>query len=546
LSARAAVVLLTIVLGSVGGGIAVYATWTDYVESVASVERRVADLARLLDDHFTHALQATDLLLVHVAEHVRAEGLGGLAPESLNWAEVKAAVSGFAHLESLFILDPNGRLVAGSSVAAPAVEIANADFVPAIGGGARSMVGQVTRDPWSGAYVFPVVRSLSGPSGAFSGIAVANIRVSFFKGLYHGLNLGADPALGVYRLDGSILVREPLAESDIGHNMSDNPIFTRYLPQAPIGTYHGRSSYDGVERIVSYRKVEARQLLVWVAMSQVEALKPWERRLYRNAGLATFGLAITVVLTVMALRAVNRESQAKADLLQSNQSLQRANAELERFAEIAAHHLQEPLRSIASYAQLLERRLESQVSGDVKEFLHYLVSGSNDMKQLLHDLHRYTALQQGEPPAREVALNDVVARAVAQLQPRIRATGTELELGELPRIHGDAIQMQMLFRQLFENALTYRSPSRPLRIAVWAERWENSWMIAVRDNGMGVDPRFKERIFRIFERLHPRERFPGTGIGLAICRKIVERHGGHISCSTDQSEGTTFTFTVAA
>ena len=168
------------------------------------------------------------------------------------------------------------------------------------------------------------------------------------------------------------------------------------------------------------------------------------------------------------------------------------------------------------------------------------------MKRLLHDLQRYTALQPGDPPATEVDLAAAASRAVAQLTPLVTASHADIVVGALPRVRGDAVQLQTLLRQLIENALVYRSPDRPPQVTVSAERKGAMWAVSVRDNGIGIDTRFQERIFRVFERLQPRHHVPGTGIGLAICRKIVERHGGRIACTTDQPEGSTFIFTLAA
>lgn len=547
LSARAVVVVLTIVYGLAGGGIAVYATWTDYRETVANVERSTADLARLLEDHVGHALQATDLLLRTIADDVHEDGLASLNEKGDRWGGIMAGIAETPHLESLFVIDTAGRLMTASAAAPRGIiDTAGKDYTAAVAGGAHRYIGQVAKDWWSGAHVFPVVRRLIAPSGALAGIAVANVRVSYFKNLYRGLNLGGDPGLGVYRLDGAILVREPLSEADIGRNMGASAIFTTYLPRDPVGTYLGTSAYDGVVRIVSYRKVEGPKLLVWVAMSVDDALLPWQHRLRRNAALALLGLVMTIGLSALALRALNRERGIKAELVRSNLSLQRANAELERFAEVAAHHLQEPLRTIASYAQLLRKRLKGRLEGDTAEFLDFMVSGSNEMKELLQDLQRYTALQQGELPDVQVDLIAIAAKVMVELKRLVDSSGAEVIVGALPRVRGDAGQLQILLRQLIENAVTYRSPLRPPRVTISSERRGAVWAISVRDNGIGIDARFHERIFRVFERLHPRHQFPGTGIGLAMCRKIVERHGGRIDCRTEQAEGTTFTFTLAA
>lgn len=548
LSARAAVLLLMAVYALTGGAIALYATWSDYRETVAGVERSTADLARLLEDHVLQALHATDVLLLAVAQEVREDGLSAVTADRQRWMSITALVEASPHIESLLVLDPAGSLLMALNTAPPREPVlaGDKDFVAALAAGEQRFIGQVARDWWSGVYAFPVARRLVTTSGEYVGIAVATVSVPYFKRLYQGLNLGSEPGLGVYRLDGAILVREPLPEADVGRNMANNPVYTQHLPRARIGTYQGKSAYDGVVRIVSYRAIEGPQLLAWVAMSLTDALVPWQQRMIRNMMLATLGLIIAVGLSVLAIRALNRERRVRKELIRSNLSLQRANAELERFAEVAAHHLQEPLRVITSYAQLLEKRLDGHIQGDTADFLKFLIGGSNDMKRLLHDLQRYTALHQEDVTVRPVDLAAVAADVREALGPVIAAAGAEVDVQPLPTVPGNERLLKALLRQLLENAVTYRSPKRPLRVEIAAERRGGEWQVSVRDNGAGIEPRFRDRVFRIFERLHPRHLYPGTGIGLAICRKIVERHGGRIWCETDQPEGVTFAFTLPA
>ncbi|OFX11840.1 MAG: hypothetical protein A2516_09250 [Alphaproteobacteria bacterium RIFOXYD12_FULL_60_8] len=285
--------------------------------------------------------------------------------------------------------------------------------------------------------------------------------------------------------------------------------------------------------------------MVWVAVSETAALEDWKARVARHGVLMVGALAVIVVLSLLALRGIRRERLAAANLEMLNKRLYSTNLELERYAEVAAHHLQEPLRIINSYAQLLESRFSPKLQGECKEFLDFLVQGSREMKELLSDLQFYTALDPiGTPVTTSADAGHCAREALKDLKntPQIET----VSLGKLPTVKAVPRQLTILFQLLIHNALTYTSPDRVPVVTVSAEPDEAGWRFTVRDNGIGVEPAYRERIFRMFERLHPRGKYPGTGIGLAICRKIVERHGGRIWCDSNPGEGSAFSFTLPA
>jgi chemotaxis family two-component system sensor kinase Cph1 len=234
----------------------------------------------------------------------------------------------------------------------------------------------------------------------------------------------------------------------------------------------------------------------------------------------------------------------KADeLALLTQELERSNTELEKFAYIASHDLQEPLNLVCSYVQLLEMRYREQLDQDAMEFINFAVEGVNHMQGLIDDLLAYSRVgsrgQEFEPIKVEVALS----RACTNLQGRIEESGARITHNSLPLVMADEIQLTQLFQNLIGNAIKFRQAHTP-EIHVGVEPQEHFWQFSVHDNGIGIDPQFAERIFLIFQRLHTRDEYEGTGIGLAICKKIIERHGGRIWMESLPGEGSTFFFTL--
>jgi len=225
--------------------------------------------------------------------------------------------------------------------------------------------------------------------------------------------------------------------------------------------------------------------------------------------------------------------------------LERSNAELQQFAYVASHDLQEPLRTVRSYMQLLSRRYKGKLDADADEFIGYAVDGAGRMQGLIQDLLAYSCVATRTEELAAVDCSALMEDVLADLRAAIRDAGASITHGDLPVVLADKGQLGQLFQNLICNALKFRRDARP-DVHIWAERSGEHWHFAVRDNGIGIDPAQAERIFVIFQRLHARDEYPGTGLGLPICKKIVERHGGRIWVDTRQDGGVTFRFTLPA
>jgi GAF domain-containing protein len=225
--------------------------------------------------------------------------------------------------------------------------------------------------------------------------------------------------------------------------------------------------------------------------------------------------------------------------------LERSNAELEQFAYVASHDLQEPLRMVTGYTQLLAKRYGDKLDQNANEYIDYAVDGAKRMQALIHDLLTYSRVG---TRAKEFAPTDcgaVVAETLRALQPAIEESAATVTHDPLPTVMGDESQLLQLFQNLIGNAIKYRGGKPPV-VQVSCRQGDDHWLFSVRDNGIGIDPKYAERIFVIFQRLHGRDQYAGTGIGLAVCKKIVERHGGKIWVESELGKGATFYFTMAA
>jgi PAS domain S-box-containing protein len=243
------------------------------------------------------------------------------------------------------------------------------------------------------------------------------------------------------------------------------------------------------------------------------------------------------------VRDISERKRSELALEDQRLQLSRSNADLEQFAYVASHDLQEPLRMVASYVQLLARRYKDKLGEDANEFIGFAVDGALRMQQLIDDLLVYSRVGARDDRKRAIALGDCVAAALRNLGERMRETRGSVDYDELPTVHADPGQLTQLMQNLIGNALKFAG-TEPPRVRIDAVRDGDFWRIGVHDHGIGIDPQYAERIFVIFQRLHTRAQYAGTGIGLAICKKIVERAGGRIWVESRPGNGASFFFTL--
>lgn len=246
---------------------------------------------------------------------------------------------------------------------------------------------------------------------------------------------------------------------------------------------------------------------------------------------------------IAIVRDITERKQTEIKLKETLKELTATNAELEQFIHLSAHDLQEPLRMIACYVQMLEKRYKEKLDPEADEMIFYAADGAKNMSKKLNDLLVYSSLNKYVKPLEPTDCEAVLEHTLSNLTVAITESCANVSYDPMPRVIADETQLVHIFQNLIENAIKFRSIAPP-EIHISAEQKGSEWVFSVRDNGIGIDPQFFDRIFNIFHRLHPRGKYPGTGIGLAICKKIVERHGGRIWVESELGKGSTFYFSI--
>lgn len=288
------------------------------------------------------------------------------------------------------------------------------------------------------------------------------------------------------------------------------------------------------------------QLLNIFQEATADAVAATERRLILASGLSVVSIVLLGALGIeLELRRRRNEAALRSTIEQHVREVERSNAALAEYAFVASHDLQEPLRMVSSYTQLLERRYGDKLDDDAKEFIYYAADGARRMQALIKDLLAYSRLGADQSAFEPVEMSAAYEDALANLQIAVRESGATIQSTALPPVRGNRVQIVLLLQNLIGNAIKYRGPEKP-QIRVEATREGQNWQFAVSDNGIGIDPQHGDRIFKMFQRLHTRQEYSGTGIGLAVVKRIVESHGGNIWVRSESGKGSTFLFTLPA
>jgi PAS domain S-box-containing protein len=356
------------------------------------------------------------------------------------------------------------------------------------------------------------------------------------EGRYRGLLEAAPDAMVVVNQSGEIVLLNVQAEKQFGYrrdelvgqkvkNIIPEGFAERLIADALRSAEDALAQQIGTGIELNGRRKDGSEFPIEIMLSPLESAE---------------GLLVTA-----AIRDITTRKTAEANLLHKVEELNRSNEELGHFAYIASHDLQEPLRMVASYTQLLSRRYKGKLDSDADEFISFAVDGASRMQRLIQDLLAYSRVGTKGRNLLDTSSEEALQQALINLRAAIKESSALVTHDPLPTVVADEMQLVQLFQNLVGNAIKYQRPGVPRVHISAAMNGEKKWIFSVKDNGLGIDPQYFERIFGMFQRLHKREEFAGTGIGLAICKKIVERHGGHISVESQPGQGSTFRFALA-
>ncbi|MBI3444884.1 MAG: response regulator [Magnetospirillum sp.] len=353
--------------------------------------------------------------------------------------------------------------------------------------------------------------------------------------LRHAVSEAPIPIM-IHAEDGTVVLLSRVWTELTGYGLSDIPTVAQWTSRA-----YGAKGAEIAERIKSLYGMDGPRAEgehdIATATGEVRV---WD---FRSAPIEPLPDGRRLVIS-MAVDVTERH-HVQAELAGKTADLERSNADLEQFAYVASHDLREPLRMVTSFLGLLERRFGSEIREEAREYINYAKDGAQRMDRLILDLLEYSRIGRNALPEKAISLRLPLETALANLALTIQENGATITLPEtLPEICVDSLEFVRLFQNLIGNAIKYRSPERPPVITLSAARKANSWEFHLADNGIGIDPQYFERVFQIFQRLHARTEVSGTGIGLAVCKRVVSRYRGRIWVDSIPGEGSTFCFTI--
>jgi signal transduction histidine kinase len=364
----------------------------------------------------------------------------------------------------------------------------------------------------------------------FQGTVVTGIDPKYFEAVLRQITpIGPSGSAALFHLAGELIYRLPDPDRYFGTNITSAKTFQNHVASGALMTrYTGVSISDGLKRMYVIKTIKGTKLGLSVSRDLDEILAEWRVSLTSRILLFLLATFVILGLTMIAHRREEERRQAEIQLRLSLDRLTSSNTELERFAYVASHDLREPIRTLVSFSQLLERRLGGGLNDDIRECLDFIITAAKRMDGLVKDLLSYSRIASDENPFKPVDLNKTLDQVQSDLALAIERSGAEIVAAPLPTLPGVELQLYQLFQNLVSNAIKFRNKDQPPRLEITAWREGGSHHLTFTDNGIGFNAEYAERIFEIFKRLHTGQAYPGTGVGLAICRRIVERHNGRI------------------
>lgn len=479
----------------------------------------------------------------------------------------------YGYYSWIAVTDAAGRIVAATdrplghdkdaapaSSAARGQDFSRQDWFQMVRRTQQVHLGEAQRSPESGGMMAVAFSApLLGPRGEWRGAVTTRMPLENFRSILEqegSLRYGEDTYdwLLVDRRGLVISERKPAAAEDGNRRQSELPSAVGAdadrRKSGFVEEWHARRQVavlTGYARARGYGGSPGFDWTVLVRVDREQAYAPINRLVWM---IGSVGLLVVAPLTGFGawaswklVREHRELARARQALEESLAELARSNHDLQQFAYVASHDLQEPLRMVASYTQLLARRYKSRLDADADEFITYAVDGAIRMQKLINDLLAYSRVQTQGKVFGPTDCQAVVERACANLRTLVDESRAVVTRDPLPVVMADEPQFLQLFQNLIGNAIKFRGEEPP-HVHISAEPKTREWLFSIRDNGIGINPQYADRIFLLFQRLHSGAEYPGTGIGLALCKKIVERHGGRIWVESQFGKGATFSFTI--
>ena len=520
-----------------------YAARTDYRNTFEKTRNELQKTALSLEERIKRTITATELILSTLAERIEEKGVDEFSSSIDEWNRFRRYSAALPDPGTLWLLDKNGDCVlASTDFPVQRVNFSEREyFKPQRDSGIVNYVGPVVKGRIVKKYSFTISRRISGKDGSFQGIVLAAIDTDDFTNFLRNISIGEGAAVTVWRTDGTMILRQPMEDRFIGTKFADLSLFKSPHSEQKEGSFVN-TGVDGMVRLVGFKKLDTESLIAVTSVSMDGVKDQWLGRVIGYSTVAAFAFLALLGLAWLVYRSISREEKVRSELKEYTAKLEQSNQALRDFASIASHDLQEPLRKVTSFSNMLQSNYESALDDRGREYLKRICGATERMQSLIVALLEYSRISTRGEPFKDVALTPLVEEVIGDLEVSIARTGGKVEVGNLPPVKGDPMQMRQLFQNLIGNSLKFSKEGEKPVVKVRCTKSDGpNCHILVEDNGIGFEQEFADKIFAPFQRLHGRSSpYPGTGMGLAICKKIVERHGGSISAKSRPGNGATF------
>lgn len=513
-------------------------------------EATAANLAKVLENEIAGKIQATDIALQAVIDEYRRQRTAGSIERDALDDQIARTRARLPEIQSIRLTDAQGRLRYGPGVGAnEEVSVADRPHFrrlrdePAAGlVMSRAQVSRV-----DGKWVMALGRRIDNEDGSFGGMAYASIALEHFARKFAAIDVGPRGAISLRHEDLSLLARYPGGPNIVpGERVVSAELERMVASQPQAGLYAAAVPADNILRTIAYRKVADYPLYILAGLSTEDYLANWRNQARTTAAMAALCYLIALSAAVLIYLAWKRQQFTIAFSRTVTDNLLQSNADLEQFAYSISHDMRQPLRVVAGHLQLLERGLKDRIDGDDRTNLAFALDGARRMDAMIVSLLEYSRVGRLTQAKNWMDSRAALDEALGFLGPEIEASAATIDVsGEWPRIFASGDELTRLFQNLIGNALKYHDAQQQPRIEIASGTTGTHWRVCVRDNGIGIDPGQIDRLFQFFSRLQSRARFDGTGMGLALCRKIVAHHDGHIWAeSAGEGHGSRFCFEI--
>ena len=532
-------------------------SWTSWshqrAQQVSTLETILDIGSRTIDSYFVQMERAIFL----VSRQLAASG------DTINPEKAREVLQEFQDLHpelvNMTVISAEGQILVAAHAMADAhlPSVANQEsfvrFLEERRSSKHLHIGQPTIGAVKGQVVVPLRYAAENASGGIRFIVSASLRADYLRNFWKEAPITENSAIGLMRDNGFLISRYPVpAKLDIEaiYGKPRTGALIQYLRDNnyPLAGYiQGQSSLDGPDFLNVFQRLQNYPVTMFIAMPMANVRMAWWEQVYVVYILTLIFVVFGCMAFYYHIKQINKSvvklDSARMSLLYYSDKLTKLNVELEQFAYVASHDLRQPLRMVTSYLDLISKKLGPQLDDDLGKYLGFAVDGAKRMDRLIIDLLEYSRTGRSLE-TQPVPLGDAVADAVANLTVVTRGADADIAVADnLPTIRGNPTEITRLFQNLIGNAVKYRSAERPPRVEIGWRGQEPDYLVWVKDNGMGIAPENRDRAFQIFQRLVARDAYEGSGIGLAICKKIVEHCGGKIWIESDVGMGSTFFMT---